>query len=279
MVVFSFQANIYCILLCKLLGIKIIVRSNSSPSGWYHNFIKKFFYKKIISFANKVIVNSLEFKKQMDKRFNIDAHCIFNPLNIHEILKKSKYAKKDTFFITKKKCLKLINIGRFTDQKDQITILKAANLLKDKINFKLIIAGRGVEEKKLKRYIKDHNLNHLVKIRNFLENPYPVMKQSDFLILSSKYEGLPNVLLEGIVLNKLIISSDCPTGPKEILSKGKGGYLFKIGDYNELSNKIIYYYKNKSKINSMLKFSKKNIKRFDYDINLNKYYNLVKSFL
>ena len=148
-----------------------------------------------------------------------------------------------------------------------------------KINFKLIIAGRGVEEKKLKRYIKDHNLNHLVKIRNFLENPYPVMKQSDFLILSSKYEGLPNVLLEGIVLNKLIISSDCPTGPKEILSKGKGGYLFKIGDYNELSNKIIYYYKNKSKINSMLKFSKKNIKRFDYDINLNKYYNLVKSFL
>ena len=105
------------------------------------------------------------------------------------------------------------------------------------------------------------------------------MKQSDFLILSSKYEGLPNVLLEGIVLNKLIISSDCPTGPKEILSKGKGGYLFKIGDYNELSNKIIYYYKNKSKINSMLKFSKKNIKRFDYDINLNKYYNLVKSFL
>mgnify|MGYP000332431833 FL=1 len=278
-VVFSFQANIYCILLCKLLGIKIIVRSNSSPSGWYHNFIKKFFYKKIISFANKVIVNSLEFKKQMDKRFNIDAHCIFNPLNIHEILKKSKYAKKDTFFITKKKCLKLINIGRFTDQKDQITILKAANLLKDKINFKLIIAGRGVEEKKLKRYIKDHNLNHLVKIRNFLENPYPVMKQSDFLILSSKYEGLPNVLLEGIVLNKLIISSDCPTGPKEILSKGKGGYLFKIGDYNELSNKIIYYYKNKSKINSMLKFSKKNIKRFDYDINLNKYYNLVKSFL
>ena len=278
-VVFSFQANIYCILLCKLFGIKVIVRSNSSPSGWYHNSIKKFFYKKVISFADKVIVNSLEFKKQMDERFDIDANCIFNPLNTYEILKKSKYDKKDIFFTAKKKCLKLITVGRFTDQKDQITILKAANLLKNKINFKLIVAGRGVEEKKLRKYVKDHNLNHLVKIRNFLENPYPIMKQSDFLILSSKYEGLPNVLLEGIVLNKFIISSDCPTGPKEILSGGKGGYLFKIGDYKELSNKIIYYYKNKSKVKRMLKFSYKNIKRFDYNINLNRYYNLVKSFL
>ena len=57
---------------------------------------------------------------------------------------------------------------------------------------------------------------------------------SDAFILSSKYEGSPNVLLEAITLNKIIISSDCPTGPSEILDGGKGGILFKVGDYKNL---------------------------------------------
>ena len=89
-IVFAFQANIYCILLCKLLGVKIIVRSNSSPSGWYHNFLKKIIYKKIISIADAVIVNSKEFKKEMENKFEIKVHCIYNPLNFNEIIKLSK---------------------------------------------------------------------------------------------------------------------------------------------------------------------------------------------
>ncbi len=275
-VVFSFQANIYCILLCKLLSVKVIVRSNSSPSGWYHNSIKKFIYKKIISFANVVIVNSVIFKKQMIKKFGIKVHCIYNPLNILEILKKSRNYKKEKFFTSKKKCLKIVNLGRFTDQKDQITILKAVNLLKNKINFRLLIVGRGNEETNLKNYIDNNNLNRFVKIKNFSNNPYSIIKQSDIFILSSKYEGLPNVLLEALVLNKFVISSDCPTGPKEILLNGKGGLLFEIGNYIELSSKILYYLNNKTKAKSMLNYSKKNLHRFDYQLNLSKYYNLVK---
>lgn len=278
-VVFSFQANIYCILLCKLLNVKIIVRSNSSPSGWDHNYIKRILYKKIISLADAVIVNSIEFKKQMVNRFKIKVHCIYNPLNTMEIVKKSKNYKKEKFFFSKKKTLKIINLGRFTEQKDQITILKAVNLLKDKINLRLLIVGRGIEETNLKNYINNNNLNHLVKIKNFSDNPYGMIKQSNIFILSSKYEGLPNVLLEALILNKFIISSNCPTGPKEILLNGKGGLLFKIGDYKELSKKIIYYLKNKKKAKKMLHYSKKHLYRFDYYLNLNKYYKLINSIL
>ena len=90
-IVISFQANIYCILLCKLFKVQIIVRANSSPSGWSHNFLKKYIYKKIISMANEVIVNSEDFKKEMQKKFNIKVNCIYNPLNIKEIKKKIKY--------------------------------------------------------------------------------------------------------------------------------------------------------------------------------------------
>jgi len=196
-----------------------------------------------------------------------------------EIVKKSKNYKKEKFFFSKKKTLKIINLGRFTEQKDQITILKAVNLLKDKINLRLLIVGRGIEETNLKNYINNNNLNHLVKIKNFSDNPYGMIKQSNIFILSSKYEGLPNVLLEALILNKFIISSNCPTGPKEILLNGKGGLLFKIGDYKELSKKIIYYLKNKKKAKKMLHYSKKHLYRFDYYLNLNKYYKLINSIL
>ena len=64
------SANIYCIIICKLLNIKVIVRSNSSPLGWYHNNLK-IYLSKIIRLADKVIVNSLDFKKQMETKFNI----------------------------------------------------------------------------------------------------------------------------------------------------------------------------------------------------------------
>ena len=273
--VFAFQANIYCIIICKLLNIKVVIRSNSSPEGWYHNPIKKIIYKKIISLADAIIVNSIQFKKQMETKFNIKVHCIYNPLDIKEITKKSKIKISEKFFKQNNNFLKLINIGRFTEQKDQITILKAINLIKNKIKIKLIIMGRGYEEEKLRKYINENNLSKIVKLKGFSNNPYNLLNLSNVFILSSKYEGLPNVLLESVVLKKFIISTDCPTGPREILSKGKGSLFFKIGDHKDLSKKIIYYNSNKKTLNKGLIYPFKNLKRFSYEKNLEKYFNLL----
>ena len=99
------------------------------------------------------------------------------------------------------------------------------------------------------------------------------------MVLSSIYEGLPNVLLEAIVLNKFVISSNCPTGPSEILDNGKGGLLFKVKDHKDLAKKIIFYSSNKKKCNKMLKYSKSRLVRFNYDKNLKKYYDLVNSII
>lgn len=277
-IVFTFQANIYCIIICKILNIKVIVRSNSSPSGWYHNFFKKIIYKKIINLANTVIVNSFDFKREMKQRFQINAHCIYNPLNSKEIIKKSKIRSKNNFFSNQERCLKIINLGRLTSQKDQITLLRAINAIKKKIKFRLLILGRGVERKNLQNFINNNNLRKYVKILKFVENPYNLISQSEIFILTSKYEGLPNVLLEAALLKKFIISSNCPTGPKEILSNGKGGILFKVGDYNDLEKKILFYKKNKKKLRKKISYSYKNLDRFDYTKNLKKYYSIVKEY-
>ena len=157
--VFCFQGNVYCTILCKLLGIRIIVRSNSAPEGWSKNKFKNVVFKYVLRSADKIIVNSLDFKKKFKKKFNIKAKCIYNPLNKNEIVKKSKVKNKIKF---DKKKLNLINIGRFTNQKDQLTLLKAVNRIKDKIRFNLLIVGRGVEKENLLRYIHENKLSNLV---------------------------------------------------------------------------------------------------------------------
>ena len=69
-----------------------------------------------------------------------------------------------------------------------------------------------------------------------------------FFLLSTTFEGLPNVLLEAITLKKFIIFSKCQTGPSEILLNGSGGLLFDVKNYNQLSKKILFYYNNKKNV-------------------------------
>jgi len=277
--ILSFQANIYCILLSKIFNIKIITRSNSSPSGWSKSLVKNILYKKILNMADKVIVNSLEFKQEMKIRFSLNTVCIYNPLNKKDIIFLSKKINNFNYFTENKKFLKILTIGRFVEQKDQITILKALNIIKNKINFRMLIIGKGTNKKKLSNYVIKNNLQKKVKLIEFQKNPYKFIKLCDLFILSSIYEGLPNVLLEAICLKKFVISTNCPTGPREILSYGKGGCLYNPKDYVQLAKLIEKFYKKKINIKTKIKYAYNELYRFDYKNNLNKYLNLVLRYL
>ena len=273
LIIMSFQSNIYATLISFFFGVKIICRANASPKGWLNNPFKKFIYKIIMKLSSKIIVNSREMKLEFKRDLNLKSLLIYNPLDKQQIITKSRKKLKFNFY-NKKNHLKIINIGRFTDQKDQITLLKALVLLKNKLKFQLILMGQGSKKKELNRFIKNNDLNKNVRIINYIKNPYPILKKSDLLILTSKYEGLPNVLLEAITLKKLVISSDCPTGPKEILQNGKGGILFKTGNYFDLYKKIINL-KQKNKFNKKkVLFAYNSLKKFDLNFNLKKYLKL-----
>jgi glycosyltransferase involved in cell wall biosynthesis len=273
--IFAFQANLYAIILCKILRIKIITRSNTSPDGWSKNFIKRIIFKFILKYADLIIVNSLYFQKQMRITFNIRTKLIYNPLNKFEILK----AKRIKNYV-KKNVIKIINIGRFTEQKDQITLLKAIKLLiRNDNRFFLTIIGRGYLESKLKNYISRNNLYKYIKIITECSKPYGYIKNSDIFILTSKFEGLPNVLLEAMTLKKYIISTACPTGPKEILNNGKYGHLVKIGDYKSIANLLFNYRKNKKKINKMINLGNKSLYKYDFKNNCEEYFRSIKNYL
>ena len=277
--IFALQANLYATLIAKIFGKKIITRSNASSEGWSKNVLKKLIYKVFLRLSDQVIVNSYDFKKELDNKFKINSFVIFNPLNKFEIQKKSREKLKFNFY--KKSKVKLITVGRLVDQKDQLTLLKAINLIKEK-NIQLLIIGNGEGEKKLIDYIVKKKLSSVVKIISYKTNPYKYIKKANIFILTSKFEGLPNVLLEAMALKKYIISTNCPTGPREILLNGKGGDLVKIGDYKTLSKKILNYSiknnKLKKKLNKKINLGYQNLNRFDYSLNMKKYYNLIKKY-
>ena len=83
-------------------------------------------------------------------------------------------------------------------------------------------------------------MSKMIKILNFKNNPFPYLLRSDLFILSSKFEGLPNVLLEAITLNKFVISTNCSTGPSEILVNGKGGILIPIKNSKKIPDVIFH---------------------------------------
>ena len=128
-------------------------------------------------------------------------------------------------------------------------------------------------------YIKKFNLTKKVKLINYQDNPYKFIDKSDIFVLTSEYEGLPNVLLEALTLKKFIISSDCPTGPREILGNGKHGFLFKIKNYNQLADKILLYSKNRNYYKKKILSGYKSLKRFNYEINCKKYFKIINNLL
>ena len=249
--IFAFQANIYCIILAIIFRKKIVTRSNSSPSGWNKNIFKNFLFRLLLKYPTKIIVNSKSFKKEIDKKFKINSKMIYNPLNKEEIISKSKVKIKKDFF-NRNKQLRIINVARFTDQKDHITLLKAFHIVSKKIPTNLLLIGYGNKKTEIKNYIKLNRLDKKVKILDFAFNPYKYIKNSDLFILTSLYEGLPNVLLESIALKKYVISSNCPTGPSEILENNKYGSLFPLKNYRKLSKIIIDFYFNKKKYNKKI---------------------------
>ena len=273
-IIISYESNLFAIILAKLLNCKIIVRSNAHPKGYINTKYKLLVFKIFFQLSNAVIVNSNEFKKSIDKALKIRSKVIYNSLDnkLYSINSKNKNR-----FLQNNNCYKLIAIGRLVEQKDYITMLKAIKLINNKIKFKLTILGKGKLKNELVKFCRDNELKDNIKFLGYKKNIFPYLKNSDCLILSSLYEGLPNVILEAISLKKLVISSDCPSGPSEILLKGKAGYLFKPKNYKELASKIYFSYKNKKISERKIELASKTLEKYDIKKNTKEFIKVIES--
>lgn len=129
----------------------------------------------------------------------------------------------------------VLAVGRLEEVKDYPTLIRAFKVLREKANVRLLILGEGDERESLERLILELGLQDDVRLGGFVNNPFAYMKKASLFALSSVYEGFGNVLVEAMACGTPVVSTDCPSGPSEILENGKWGKLVPVGDPTALA--------------------------------------------
>ena len=129
-------------------------------------------------------------------------------------------------------------MGRLEEQKDFGTLIRAFSALKFNLPIKLVILGEGSKRKELEGLVEDLGISERVILPGFVRNPYPYLSNCDLFVLSSKWEGLANVLREAMIFGKKIVATDCPSGTREILENYTPGFVVPVSDYIAMSNAI-----------------------------------------
>ena len=276
-IVHSMQSNVAAIIACIFKRKKIVIRNSENPVYSIINAESKLFALvstglKLLfyNFADGIITNSKGSGKSL-------RYFVFNKKKINPIY--NPYLQRINKKVFKKKNY-IINIARLRKQKDHKTLLYAFTIfLKKNKKYKLIILGHGNLEYELKLLTKKLKISNKVIFKGWVKNTIPYLKRSKIFVLSSIYEGLGNVLIDSINYNVPCISTNCPSGPSEILLNGEGGYLVKPKSPKLLAQKMIYSINNYSKSLSKNLKAKKQLSRFLVKENTKKYFSYLESFL
>lgn len=162
---------------------------------------------------------------------------IYNPIVTEELRAKAKVPLEHPWFKINEPPV-VLAVGRLTAQKDFDTLIRAFALVRRTHLARLLILGEGEQRQALEALVKRLNLEQDVGLPGFVPNPYAYMANSSLFVLSSRWEGLPTVLVEALYCGTPLIATDCPSGPREILRDGRFGQLVPVGDANCLAQAI-----------------------------------------
>ena len=237
---------------------KIILRISGLPQI---NILRYYFWK---IFSRNIYKVTCPTKKTYDyvikkKIFNEEkVRILYDPIiDISEIQKKKKEIINSKVLKDKKF---IIGIGRLTKQKNFSLLINFYKKIENK-NFDLVILGVGENEKKLKYMTKKLGINNRVHFMGQQENVFKFLIKSECFILTSLWEDPGFVIAEAGISNTIVISSDCPNGPNEII--GDNGFLFKNNELEDLQKKFDMFLNENSKELLRKKILlKKNLKKF-----------------
>ena len=261
----------------KIIWIHSSIRKhkqdNKSKISRYGEELKK--YDKIIAICK-------EMKEEIKELYPSLSHkieYIYNPLDCNNIIEQgNENIEKMTSY--EKELIEsdyFLAISRLDAvQKDFETLIEGYSILKNKgIKEKLYIIGEGNGRVKIEKMIEEKNLGEDVILLGEKKNPYVWMKHSKLFIHSSKYEGFGVVLLEALMMDKFIVSSNCPTGPTEILTNPKAGELFNVGDANQLAEKVLKILYDKDYQKELLKNIQLKKKEFELSEITQKFHKII----
>ena len=164
---------------------------------------------------------------------------IYNPLFEPDIQAKYSYPKSlESWLSSSSK--KLISIGRLKESKNFPNLVRAISSFHKKYSpqLKLLILGEGEERNNLETLIEKEGLKDHIFLPGWIKDPYPFLEKADLFVLSSDYEGFGLVIAEAMYTGTTVVSTDCVSGPREILKNGELGYLCEVNNPDELADCI-----------------------------------------
>jgi glycosyltransferase involved in cell wall biosynthesis len=204
--------------------------------------LTKILYKYVLRYADLIIGVSNEIceeiRKTIGNRSNPTQICyVPNPVITDNFEKLA--STEDSLWKGDDSHFKILGVGRLIHQKGFDILIKSIPYIEKEItDFRIYIIGDGESREDLVSLAKSLNCMDKIRFLGFVENPYPYMKNCDLFVLSSRYEGMPTVLIEALSLSNRVISSDCKTGPKEIVNLANTGRLFDVDDEISLAEAI-----------------------------------------
>jgi glycosyltransferase involved in cell wall biosynthesis len=163
---------------------------------------------------------------------------IYNPVINDRMLANAKEPVEHDWFNASEIPV-ILGVGKLEQQKDFPNLIRAFAKVRQTRPARLVILGWGPDKSELEILIQTLGLDADVALLGYVENPYAYMTKSSVFVLSSAWEGLPTVLIEAMALGIPVVSTDCESGPAEILAGGKYGYLIPVGDSEALAEGIL----------------------------------------
>jgi glycosyltransferase involved in cell wall biosynthesis len=252
-IIFSTLAYINFIVIISSLFIRtdtkyiaretIVTKSHLKTHSSFIRLLYKCLFTLLYKKYDRIVCQSNDMKNDLKQEYSIAEKkltVINNPVNFEYIEHKLKEKNNYIFDRTKKN---IVGVGRLTHQKGFDLLIKAFALM-NRNDSCLHIIGQGEAETSLKKMCGDLSLDDRVCFWGHQDNPYVFMKQADVFVLSSRYEGFPNVVLEAMACGTRIVAFKCPGGLNEIITHGTDGWLVEQGNINEMAKTIGYALNN-----------------------------------
>lgn len=233
---------------CKWIDVppKLVLRQDttisikgkrlSDPKVKIEPILARWFYP----WSDKIIAISSECKEDLVKKVGLSDNkirVIYNPVVTEDLKEKSEYSVDHEWFETSDVPV-ILGVGRLEVQKDFKTLIRSFYKLLDSYRARLVILGEGSERAELEELAYSLGISDCVQLPGFVDNPFKYMARADVFVLSSAWEGLGNVLIEAMATGCPVVSTDCRSGPREILADGQYGPLVPVGNEQKLADAI-----------------------------------------
>ena len=240
------NTNLVSILAREIAGASpaMVISEHSNPvasfewfgGGWYKGLGIRLLYPR----ADAVVAVSEGVASVLKERWSVPAdkiHVIRNPVDIDRIERLSREPVPHPWFSDLGTPV-IIGVGRLHALKDFALLLRAFERIRRKRHARLVILGEGPERAELERKADELGIQDDLLMPGFQSNPFAWLARSSVFVLSSRYEGLSNVIIEAMASGCPVVSTDCPFGPGEIIQDGVSGLLVPVGDEQALEQAI-----------------------------------------